>query len=87
MIWRVLMLRKMYVFFLTMVLTLSIGLIANAETGGAGNTDGNNVNQGKNNMFRTTAADDGTDWGWLGLLGLAGLAGLAGRNRNPNPER
>jgi MYXO-CTERM domain-containing protein len=83
MVWGVLMLRKMNVIILTMVLTLSIGLIANAETGGAGNTGG----QGNNNMFRTTAADNGTDWGWLGLLGLAGLAGLAGRNRNRNPER
>ena len=26
-----------------------------------------------------TEADDGFDWGWLGLLGLLGLAGLAGR--------
>jgi MYXO-CTERM domain-containing protein len=79
--------RKMNVIVLTMVLTLSIGLIANAETGGSGNTGVNNVNQGKNNMFRTTATDNGTDWGWLGLLGLAGLAGLAGRNRNRNPGR
>jgi len=30
----------------------------------------------------TTATDDGTDWGWIGLLGLAGLAGLMRRDRN-----
>ena len=27
----------------------------------------------------TARAEDGFDWGWLGLLGLVGLAGLAGR--------
>lgn len=27
-------------------------------------------------------ADDGFDWGWLGLLGLIGLAGLAGKKRD-----
>ena len=27
----------------------------------------------------TTGAEEGFDWGWLGLLGLVGLAGLAGR--------
>jgi hypothetical protein len=26
-------------------------------------------------------AEDGFDWGWLGLLGLIGLAGLAGRRQ------
>ena len=25
------------------------------------------------------AAEEGTDWGWIGLLGLLGLAGLLGR--------
>jgi hypothetical protein len=29
-------------------------------------------------------ADEGFDWGWLGLLGLIGLAGLTGRRR-PEP--
>ena len=28
------------------------------------------------------AAEEGTDWGWIGLLGLLGLAGLAGRRRD-----
>lgn len=28
------------------------------------------------------AADDGFDWGWIGLLGLIGLAGLSGRKRD-----
>ena len=28
----------------------------------------------------TAQAEDGFDWGWLGLLGLLGLAGLAGRS-------
>ena len=27
----------------------------------------------------TAQAEEGFDWGWLGLLGLLGLAGLAGR--------
>jgi MYXO-CTERM domain-containing protein len=27
----------------------------------------------------TARAEEGFDWGWLGLLGLVGLAGLAGR--------
>ena len=29
----------------------------------------------------TTRADEGFDWGWLGLLGLIGLAGLTGSRR------
>ncbi len=28
----------------------------------------------------TRTADDGFDWGWLGLIGLAGLLGLRGRD-------
>lgn len=34
------------------------------------------------NTVRANAADDGTDWGWLGLLGLIGLAGMMGRGRD-----
>jgi hypothetical protein len=81
--------RKLSVMILTAVLLLSMGFSAHAETGAAGNTDANYVNQGNNmnNMYRTTAADHDVDWGWVGLLGLAGLAGLAGRNRNQNPGR
>lgn len=41
------------------------------------NTDGYGVN----------AADDATDWSWLGLLGLIGLAGLFGRNRAEEERR
>ena len=33
------------------------------------------------------AADEGFDWGWLGLLGLIGLAGLAGSRRRHEPVR
>ncbi|MGH6900399.1 MAG: WGxxGxxG family protein [Geminicoccaceae bacterium] len=33
------------------------------------------------------AADEGFDWGWLGLLGLIGLAGLAGSRRRREPVR
>jgi hypothetical protein len=33
------------------------------------------------------AADEGFDWGWLGLLGLIGLAGLAGSRRRHEPAR
>jgi MYXO-CTERM domain-containing protein len=32
-------------------------------------------------------ADEGFDWGWLGLLGLIGLAGLAGSRRRHEPVR
>ena len=32
-------------------------------------------------------ADEGFDWGWLGLLGLIGLAGLAGSRRRQEPLR
>ncbi len=35
-----------------------------------------------NRTVRATAADNGTDWGWLGLLGLIGLAGMMGRGRD-----
>ncbi|WP_285844078.1 WGxxGxxG family protein [Brevibacillus borstelensis] len=79
-----------------------MGLTANAETGGTGNVGGTNApgnmtgaggpgNAGVNNVnqgtYRTAAADNDTDWGWIGLLGLAGLAGLMGRNRNREPQR
>lgn len=37
-----------------------------------------------NNMYRTTATDNDTDWEWIGLFGLLGLAGLMGRNRDRN---
>jgi MYXO-CTERM domain-containing protein len=33
------------------------------------------------------AADEGFDWGWIGLLGLIGLAGLAGSRRRHEPAR
>lgn len=33
---------------------------------------------------RVVYANDGFDWGWLGLIGLFGLAGLSGRNRRDN---
>lgn len=55
------------------------------------NRNGNGVNNGANaygtngfratNTVRANAADDGMDWGWLGLLGLIGLAGLRNRER------
>jgi hypothetical protein len=34
-----------------------------------------------------TRADEGFDWGWLGLLGLIGLAGLAGSRRRHESVR
>ena len=36
---------------------------------------------------RSTATDDGFDWGWLGLLGLIGLAGLMGRRNDTTTVR
>ena len=33
-------------------------------------------------MTEERAADDGQDWGWVGLLGLAGLLGLRRRDRH-----
>ena len=36
---------------------------------------------------RSTTADDGFDWGWLGLLGLIGLAGLTGRRNDTTTVR
>ncbi|QQE76680.1 WGxxGxxG-CTERM domain-containing protein [Brevibacillus composti] len=61
---------------------------AGAGTGaGVTGTGTTGANQGYNNMYRTTAADNDTDWGWIGLLGLAGLAGLMGRNRNREMQR
>jgi MYXO-CTERM domain-containing protein len=35
----------------------------------------------------TAGADEGFDWGWIGLLGLIGLAGLAGSRRRHEPVR
>lgn len=58
-----------------------------------GLNDGTRVNntdtgmRGFNDGFRTTAAADETNWGWLGLLGLIGLAGLFGRNRAEGERR
>lgn len=78
------MFKKLNTIILALVLTVSMGASAFAETGGASNTG---ANQGYNNMYRTTAADNDTDWGWIGLLGLAGLAGLMGRNRNREMQR
>jgi len=62
------------------------------ENNGNGMNGVTTNNQGTyNNDYRArttaTAADNGMDWGWLGLLGLIGLAGLRGRNHNPEPER
>lgn len=66
------------------------GMTGNKGAGagtGAGVSGTTGVNQGYTNMYRTTAADNDTDWGWIGLLGLAGLAGLMGRNRNREIQR
>lgn len=85
----------------TLVLALAVvfvmGLPVYAETGGTagpgntvgpGNTGTITGNPGYNtNAYRTTAADNNTDWGWIGLLGLVGLAGIMGRNRAENPKR
>ncbi len=94
------MLRKINATILAMILTLTMGVTVYAENGGVGQPGGTNagvnanvgttntgVNQGYNNMYRATAAEDDVDWGWLGLLGLAGLAGLMGRNRERDPQR
>ena len=35
----------------------------------------------------TTPADDGPDFGWIGIFGLAGLAGLLGNRRNDTMTR
>jgi|GEM_PF-1433920 hypothetical protein len=43
--------------------------------------NGYRTNNFRGNNYRTAAADDGFDWGWLGLLGLFGLAGLRNRGR------
>lgn len=55
------------------------------------NNDWNNNmttrNMGNGNVYRANAADDGTDWGWLGLLGLIGLAGMMGRGRDRGDAR
>lgn len=74
--------------------TNDFGTNNNNGTGNFGTNGWNNNNNGfgttgvnDNNRFRTTAADNDADWGWLGLLGLLGLVGMAGRNRNPDPTR
>ena len=61
---------------------------ASAQTDTTGGTTG-----GTNNTTTTTSpssdvasadADNGFDWGWLGLLGLSGLLGLIPRKREEN---
>jgi hypothetical protein len=59
--------------------TTGTGTGTGTGTNGFGNNDNNN--------FRATAADDGADWGWLGLLGLLGLAGMFGKNKNGQQGR
>lgn len=83
--------KKMNAIILALVLTITMGLTAYAETGNTGgtNTPGNMTGNtggmnGNNNMYRTTAVDNDADWEWIGLLGLVGLAGLMGRNRDRN---
>ncbi|PZD97068.1 hypothetical protein DNH61_04010 [Paenibacillus sambharensis] len=46
------------------------------------NSAGNGNNTMTGQRLRANAANDGMDWGWLGLLGLLGLSGLRGRNRD-----
>lgn len=41
----------------------------------------NQANYRTNAATTAAAADDGFDWGWLGLIGLLGLAGMRGRDR------
>jgi len=45
--------------------------------------------QGEERVATPTAdrADDGFDWGWLGLGGLLGLAGLMHRDRDDRGHR
>ena len=52
------------------------------------NWDNNMTTRSVNNRtYRTNAADNDTDWGWLGLLGLIGLAGMMGRGRDRGDAR
>ena len=60
-------------FIFALVLGLSVPVLVNAQTQ-APDTP-------RDAAPATDRADDGFDWGWLGLLGLAGLLGLKGRDR------
>lgn len=63
------------------VLALSLAAAPSmAQTGGTGSSDTTT------GQTTTTRADDGFDWGWLGLLGLIGLAGLAGKNKHSHTD-
>jgi MYXO-CTERM domain-containing protein len=79
------MLKKLRTTVLALTLVTAISSPVFAE--GNRNQNVNNTNTYQGNNYRTTAADNDTDWGWIGLLGLAGLFGLRGRNRNPEPDR
>jgi hypothetical protein len=60
---------RKYLSTVALAVALAIGsagiAVAQQDTGTAGDV--------------TAGAEEGFDWGWLGLLGLIGLAGLAGR--------
>jgi hypothetical protein len=61
---------------------------ATTTTTAPGTTDTTTTTAPDTTVDTTPAADieanDGFDWGWLGLLGLIGLAGLAGKKRDDN---
>jgi hypothetical protein len=61
---------------------------SNAANYGRGTYGAMNSTSSTGNNYRTTAAaNNGTDWGWLGLLGLLGLAGMMNRGRREETNR
>lgn len=80
--------KKIWSLFLIMAcLTLVFSMTVFAETsargtdGHVGTTNRTNTSMNATNYRTTAVANNGFDWGWLGLLGLIGLAGMRGRDK------
>jgi hypothetical protein len=74
--------RKIKVFFVVSIVTLSLGMTLSSSFAQDSYRDDVGV--------RTTTTDDdndGFDLGWLGLAGLAGLIGLMPRDRNNHDRK
>jgi hypothetical protein len=53
-------------------------------TGGTTNGTNSTTTTTRGSDVASADADNGFDWGWLGLLGLSGLLGLIPRKREEN---
>ena len=67
---------KIKALFVLSILTLSLGMTFSSAF-----AQDRNVNDVGTGMNTTRVADEGFDFGWIGLAGLAGLVGLMPHDR------